>query len=125
MHGAKLSPFLYVIIGLAGIGLLSWITREPGQLLSYIIMTALIGTLIFFIARAIIRRRTGNENYDETRKYRQAVKQSQKKYKHKQQPSHHVRSYKRLNRRRRRPSHLTLIKGNKSGKKNNNDRASN
>lgn len=114
--------FLYVIISLASIGLLSWIVKEPGQLIRTLLLAAIMAVVIFFIARAIIRRRAGHHN-DEMRKYKQAVKQSQKRYKHYQQNTGRKISQKKL--KRRRPTHLTVIKGNKSTKRRNDDRASN
>src|SRR5699024_6297122 len=108
----KQSPvLLYIIIGIAGIGLLSWIMKEPGNLLRTIVMTAIVATLIFFVARAILRRRAYGGNNDEMRKYRRAVKQSQKKYQHNTN-TNKTRTQSRPIKRRRRPSHLTVIKGN-------------
>lgn len=116
---------LYIIIALAGIGLFSWIIKEPGHLIKYLLITASVGAVIFFIARAIIRRRSGGANHNEMRKYRQAVKQSQRKYKQIKPNTNQMRPQKQMKRKRKKPSHLTVIKGNKSAKKNNDDRASN
>lgn len=114
----------YVIIGIASIGLLAWIIKEPGNLIKTLIITAIVATVIFYIARAVMRHRMGGGNHDEMRKYRRAVKQSKKKYEQ-YKPNRHRMQSRKQTKSRRRPSHLTLIKGNKSTKNNNNDRASN
>lgn len=120
------TPLLfYIIVGLAGIGLLSWVVKEPSSFVNYLFITALIAAVIFFIVRFIMKRRGGNAQYDEMKKYRQAVKQTKHKYKHYNKSNQQVKKPQRIRQKRRRPTHLTLIKGNKTRKKNGNDRASN
>lgn len=119
---------MYIIIGLAIIGLFSFLIKEPSRLLTTLVTTAVIGFIIFIIARALIRGETfsSSSNKEEMRKYRQAVKQSQKRYnmQSKNVPTNSFHS-KRGRKSRRRATHLTVIEGKKSLKKNNNDRASN
>lgn len=118
------SILFYFVAGIAGIGLLAWIVKEPGDLIKTLFITAVVATVIFFIARAIIRHRMGGGNHDEMRKYRRAVKQSQKKYENYNPTTNRMQRHKQM-KRRRRPSHLRLIKGNKTRDKSDKDRASN
>lgn len=120
------SVLFYFVAVIASIGLLAWIMKEPGNLIKTLLITAVVATVIFFIARAIMRHRMGGDNHDEMRKYRRAVKQSQKKYESYYPSTNAKRMQSRKQvKRRRRPSHLKLIKGNKSADKNDKDRASN
>src|SRR5690625_1044303 len=119
---------MYIIIGLAVVGLFSWLSKEPSRLLTTLVTTAIIAFVIFLVARALLNGESfsNNRNSDEMRKYRQAVKQSQRKYKHLNPRATTNQVRKQSNRRtRRRPTHLTVIEGRKSMKKNNSDRASN
>lgn len=120
------SVLFYFVAAIAGIGLLAWIMKEPGNLIKTLLITAVVATVIFFIARAIMRHRMGGGNHDEMRKYRRAVKQSQKRYEHYNPSTNTNRLQNRKQvKRRRRPSHLRLIKGNKTAEKNDKDQASN
>src|SRR5690625_2963172 len=119
---------MYVIIGLAFIGLLSFLTKEPSRLLMILATSAVIGFIIFFVARTLIRGESFSVGGDreEMRKYRQAVKQSQQRYKSYNQSNQYEQNKRIRNpkRTRRRPTHLTVIEGKKSIKKDD-DRASN
>lgn len=115
------SLLFYFVFTIAGIGLISWLIKNPSNFFITILITAIVATLVLLIIRAIMRRRVGNVNYNETRKYRQAVKQSRKRY---EQPKPHI-VHKKPRRHRDRPNHLKLVKGNKQVKRNNSDRASN
>lgn len=117
---------MYLIVGLSIIGLMSFTLREPSKLLTVLVTTIVVGLIIFFILNAVLKRRMYGTNNDEMRKYRRAVRQSQKKYQQKyptvyQNPSRPTTKRKH----KRRPTHLRVIEGKKSMKKNNNDRASN
>lgn len=120
--------FMYVIIGLAFIGLLSFLTKEPSRLFMILATSAVIGFIIFFVARTLIRGESFSVSGDreEMRKYRQAVKQSQQRYKSYNQSNQYEQNKRIRNpkRTRRRPTHLTVIEGKKSIKKDD-DRASN
>jgi len=122
--------FMYVIIGIAAIGLFSWLIKEPSRLLITLLVTAVIASIIFLVARTLITGESfsQNRNNDEMRKYRQAVKQSQQKYsKQNVKKSTKPDRFRKQNQKkvRKRPTHLTLIKGRKSMKKNDHDQASN
>ncbi len=123
----KFPLFIYFIIGLAVVGLVTSLIKNPGSFLVSILITIAIGFAIFFIITAILNRRNPGGN-DEMRKYRKAAKQSNQKYK-KQQPkikkTTRTDSPLRQRRKKRHVPHLTVIEGKKTSNKNNNDRASN
>src|SRR5699024_11407602 len=75
----KGSIVLTVILGLAVIGLISYVGNDPGKFLLNILMIAVIGVVLFLILRAVMKRRSGGTS-DAMKKYRQAVKQSKQKY---------------------------------------------
>ncbi|MFD2208941.1 SA1362 family protein [Virgibacillus halophilus] len=121
------SKLVYIIIGLAVIGIIAQlVTNTSGFLKSIFIMVgvAAVATIAFYFLFGRTRR-SGNE----MKKYRKAVKQSTRKYK-KHAPSTSKKASpgklkqtqikKRI---RKGPSHLRVIDGNKS--KRNNKRASN
>lgn len=121
---------LYIIIGLSVIGLASFLFKDPSTLLKVLVTTLIVGLIIFLIVNAVLKRRMYGSNNDEMRKYRRAVKQSQKKYQQKNQPKYpttYQNPYRTQSKRkqRRRPTHLRVIEGKKSMKKDDNDRASN
>lgn len=128
MRQNKGSIVLTVILGLAVIGLISYVGNDPGKFLLNILMIAVIGFVLFLILRAVIKRRSGGTS-DEMKKYRQAVKQSKQKYNTQpekpKQKSKKGTSGKSRRKRRNRP-HLTVIDGKKgASNKEKNDRASN
>lgn len=86
-----------------------------------ILITAIVATVVFLIIRAIMRRRVGNGNFNEMRKYRQAVKQSKKRY---EEPKRNI-IHKKTRPNHDRPNHLKLVKGNRQVNRDKNDRASN
>lgn len=132
----RMPIFMYIFIGIAGIGLLSWLIKDPGKLLLTVTITIVIGFILFLIINSVLHGNTfrGNSfggNNSEMKKYRQAVKQSKQRYskqhvnnqyKHTQRQTNKVRR-----RKRRRPTHLTVIHGKKSSlyKRDKNDQASN
>lgn len=118
----------YVIVGLAVIGLASFLFRDPGKLFNVLITTLLVGLVIFFIFNAVLKRRMYGHQADEMKKYRRAVKQSKKKYQQNYANTHVFQQALRtapIRKARRRPTHLRVIEGKKGMKKNDNDRASN
>jgi len=125
--GRKLPLFIYFIIGLAVIGLIASLIKNPGSFLMSILMMIAVAFVIFMIFSAILNRRSGGTS-DEMKKYKKAAKQSNLKY-NKQKPKikKPVRTDSPLKskRRKRHAPHLTVIEGKKSSNKNNNDRASN
>src|SRR5699024_12859394 len=111
----KGSIVLTVILGLAVIGLISYVGNDPGKFLLNILMIAVIGFVLFLILRAVMKRRSGGTS-DEMKKYRQAVKQSKQKYNNQpekpKQKSKKDKSGKSRRKRRTRP-HQTAIDGKK------------
>jgi len=124
LRNKQASPLFYGVTGLAAIGLFSFFVRDLGQLIKYLFITAIVGAIFFFIARAVLQSRMSGGNQDEMRKYRQAVKQSKRKYGNSRPISRNQR-IRIQQRKKRRPTHLTVIEGNKHRKKVNNDQASN
>ncbi|AVQ99349.1 hypothetical protein OBCHQ24_10095 [Oceanobacillus iheyensis] len=124
MQRNKISIFIYLIIGLAAIGLVSQLlTNTSGFFTNVFVM---IGTgIVFFgvIYFLFLRKRTTS---DDMKKYKQAVKQSKAKYKD-NRPVYHTQSKgtksasaptrKKVS---KRASHLRVIEGSKQKK---NDRA--
>src|SRR5699024_6390385 len=119
---------LTVILGLAVICLISYVGNDPGKFLLNILMSAVIGFVLFLILRTVMKRRSGG-NSDEMNKYRNEVKKSKQKYNTKRekpkQKSKKGTSGKSRRKRRNRPN-LTVIDGKKgASNKERNDRASN
>src|SRR5699024_10344417 len=73
------SLLLYFFIGLVVVGLGAQLIRNPGQLITSLLILLGITFIMFFVLRAVLNRRQGNDN-TESKKYKDAVKQSQKKY---------------------------------------------
>lgn len=125
----KTSIIILIIVGLAVIGLVSSLIKDPSGFLISILVMVGIALVIFMIMRMVLNRRVGGTS-DEMKKYKQAVKQSKSKYK-KDQPVIKKRSSAntvkpRIKKRRRQGPHLTVIEGKKGKKRtDNNDRASN
>lgn len=125
----KGSIFLSIIVGLAIIGLVSSLVKNPGGFLVSILVMVGFAFVIFMIVRAVMNRRGTGGNSDEMRKYRRAVKQSKKKYNQPEQVqrprSSRATPLKTKRKRSRRRPHLTVIDGKKSINKQKNNRASN
>ena len=127
MGGKRFPLFIYVVFGLAVIGLMSSLIKNPGRFLTSILIMVAIGFVLFLIFTSLLNRRNYGTS-DEMKKYRKAAKRSNLKY-NKQKPKNpkikQVASSKRR-RKRRHATHLTVIDGKKTTtNKNNNDRASN
>lgn len=108
---------IYLIIGLAALGLVSQLFTNTAQFFKSILYVIGFSVVLFFIVRTIFFRNRARSN--EMRKYKQAVKQSQLKYKHRSQPTS---TFKRTQEGKRpvkrRASHLRVIDGHKSKRKN-------
>ncbi|GAB2573553.1 SA1362 family protein [Gracilibacillus alcaliphilus] len=114
---------IYSLIGLAGIGLINLLLTDTFGLIRSLLITLVIGAVIFGVLYFFLIRRRGAPT-DELKKYRKAAKQSKQRYKQanpspikyssssQKKPSR----AKRLN--RKKASHLTVIEGNKDKKKN-------
>lgn len=133
-----MSIVMYIIISLAIIGLTAQLIRDFTGFLFSILIMILIAFVIFIILSYVARNRMGGagigrtSSSPEARKYREAVKRSQEKYgkpnaqmnlsRNRRQQRKRDRPKRRW--RRRRPTHLRLIKGKKSTDNKKNDRAS-
>lgn len=116
----KISIWIYLIIGLAAVGLVSQLFTNTAGFLSSIFVMMAIGLVIFALIYFIFLKNRGTSN--EMKKYKQAVKQSKTKYTKNSSPQ--VKSAmqpKPLQMKRkthRRTSHLRVIDGSKSKRKN-------
>lgn len=99
----------YIIAAFAVLGLSSQLFYNPTQLVKRVAIIGLITIGMIFLLRFFLYRRRYSS--PEMRKYRQAVKQSQQRYKH-----NRPRKTQSKGRRpsRRRASHLRVIDGRKS-----------
>lgn len=120
------------IAGLAIIGFVTMLIKNPGGLIISLLMMIGIAFLIFIVLRAVLNRRGsggfGTGNSDEMKKYRKAVKRSNQKYniqpkKIKKRKSTGP-SSRPLKSKRKSVPYLKVIDGKKSANKEN-DRASN
>ena len=112
----KLQVFMFVIVGLAIIGVISSFISSPSKFIVSIFMMIGVAFVVFMIFSFIVNRRSPQSN-DEMKKYRKAAKQSRAKY-NKQPTNSHIRKGKASSshvkgRRSKRASHLTVIEGRK------------
>ncbi|TMN20788.1 SA1362 family protein [Lentibacillus cibarius] len=111
----------YAIIGLAIIGVIAQLFTNTISFLMSVLM--MIGFAVAFFALIyFFFLRRGNSSND-AKKYRQAVKQSKSKYNPKQSNPNHTASQRpqkagTKKKRNKRASHLKVIDGNKSKRKN-------
>ncbi|ENH97447.1 hypothetical protein J416_05523 [Gracilibacillus halophilus YIM-C55.5] len=127
MFQRKSAWLLYILIGLAIVGFTVSMFNNPGILIKNLLISLLIGAVIFGLIYYffIYRRMTSN---NELKKYRQAVKQSKQKYgkRPKANPVSKPSNIRKKPSIKNKPSrkhapHLRVIDGNKQKKK---DRAS-
>jgi len=104
---------LYTLILLAILGVFSLIIRDPLVLIRSMLMLIVFATVVFLIFKFVFNQQT---NTDEMKKYKQALKQSKRRYQNT--------STKASKTKRKRPTHLRVIEGNK-GKRKNDDQATN
>jgi len=120
----KFPIVLYIVVALAGFGFVISLMRNPGGFMFSILISIAIAFLIFKVLSAVLRRRQG-ETSDEMKKYREAVKQSNKRFEKPDTKSAAKRQpVNKRKRRRKKVPHLRVIEGKKS-EKNKNDQASN
>ncbi|OAH55996.1 MULTISPECIES: SA1362 family protein [Bacillaceae] len=106
-----------IIVALAAIGLVSMMITSPGQLLQQLMFAIVSVAIVIFLFRLFMRKRMGGNT--EQRAYSKAVKQSKKKHhipKTKYAPPRASSLSAKMTKkpiRRKNPSHLTLIEGNK------------
>lgn len=125
MKRNKLAILVYVVIGLAVVGLFSQLFGNTKNFFINIFIMLGITASIFALFYFVLQRRRGSS--DDMKKYKQAVKQS--KHKHQQKPAPKNTPQPKVKRNtgtvrkgKKRTTHLTVIDGNKSKEK---DRASN
>src|SRR5690625_6562664 len=85
----KLQVFMFVIVVLAIIGVISSFISSPSKFIVSIFMMIGVVFVVFMIFSFIVNRRSPQSN-DEMKKYRKAVKQSKAKY-NKQPTNSHIR----------------------------------
>lgn len=122
MVRSKLSILVYAIIGLAIIGVISQLFMNPAALFNRILIMIGISVVILAIFYFLFARKRTSINNDEMKKYKQAVKQSQKKYHHPNmrqtiKTGGNKQSFQLKKKNRRRASHLRVIDGT-GGKQN-------
>lgn len=120
----KLPTLIYVILVLAGIGLISQLFGNTKNFLINVFSMIVIGLAVFTAIYFIFFRKKST-SHSEMKKYKNAVKQSKSKYKQrhvndpkKKQPPLQTKQRKKL---KKRASHLRVIDGKKHNEK---DRAS-
>lgn len=118
MNNRVVTTLIYAVIGLAIIGVISQLVTNTISFITSLFIMIGMGVAIFAVIYFLfIKRRTPNE----TKKYQQAVKQSQSKYKthstDSRRPAQKPQPTQRKKKSRRRPTHLRVIDGEKSKKK--------
>ena len=112
----KVALFVYVIIGLALVGLISQLFTNTANFLTNILIMLGVAAAIFAVIYFVfLRKRTASNDMN---KYKKAVKQSKAKYKSQnsgKQPVYSKKQKPGLPRKRsKRVSHLRVIDGNKN-----------
>lgn len=116
----KLAVLVYIIIGLAGIGIVSQLFTNTASFITNVFLMIGISAAIFAAIYFFFFRNRSSSN--EMKKYKQAVKQSKAKYKQQSNPlkpsvKKQVQPLK-SKKSAKRATHLRVIEGNKSkGKK--------
>lgn len=112
------SIFIAFIAGLAIVGFFTMLIKNPGRLFTSILIMVGVAFLLFVVLRAVLNRAgPGGNNNGEMKKYRQAVKQSNEKYKPKQKKVNNKKqptARKGASRRRKNVPYLKVIDGKKS-----------
>ena len=118
----KFSIVVYFIIGLAAIGIVSQLLNNPSAMFRNILIMIGIAVVIFAFLYFFIIKRGSHLKNDEMKKYKKAVKQSQRKYKHTHanlaiNNKNKLKHSQQKRKSRRRASHLRVIDGT-GGKQN-------
>jgi len=128
MPRSKFAFLVYIIIGLAALGLVVQLLTNTIGFIANILMMVGIAVIISGIFYLIFFRKKRNSG--EMKKYKKAVKQSKQKYNQKEAASLQPKqtpvkktTASPKKKRKKQPSHLTVIEGNKS-KANKKNRAS-
>ncbi|MBM7552320.1 SA1362 family protein [Thalassobacillus pellis] len=122
MPRSRMMPVIYVLIGLAVVGVVTrLVTDTMGFLTNILIMVGFAAVLYLVISRFVLKNRTS----DEMKKYKQAVRQSKMKYKGKPskpksspKPVYNPSPIANKKKRKAQATHLRVIEGNKNKKKN-------
>ncbi|SFA71558.1 hypothetical protein SAMN04488072_101194 [Lentibacillus halodurans] len=120
MVNNKGALLVYAIIGLAVIGVITQLFSNTASFLTNILTMLGFGIAVFAVIYFLVFRKRNTVN--DTKKYKQAVKQSKAKYSQRQNKSvtssKHPQSFPLKKKPNKRPSHLRVIDGNKSKRKN-------
>ncbi|RYG74668.1 hypothetical protein EU245_00320 [Lentibacillus lipolyticus] len=121
MVGNKFSLVVYSIIGLAVIGVITQLFTNTASFLTSILMMIGFAAAVFAVIYFFMFRKGGSASSD-AKKYKQAVKQSKSKYNQNQIKPKHNTSQQQTKAMKKKPhkraSHLRVIDGNKSKRKN-------
>ncbi|MGP4107296.1 SA1362 family protein [Virgibacillus sp. L01] len=116
----KFSVFVYIIIGLAVVGVIAQLFTNTASFLTNLLMMLGFGVAVFAVIYFVFLKKRSPSH--DNKKYKQAVKQSKSKYSsqnEKPRPTSKrpqpIQMKKKLN---KRASHLRVIDGNKSKRKN-------
>lgn len=124
MGRSKFSIVVYIIIGLAVIGLISQLFGNTINFLTNILIMFGIGVAVFALLYYFVLKKRTPSNSDDMKKYKKAVKQSKSKYKqtsYNAAPKQTKPVVAQKKKRTKRATHLKVIEGNKTKRK---DRAS-
>lgn len=124
--GRFMQYFIYFLIGLAVFGLGTYLVKNPVGLFMTLALTAIVAFVIFKVLSYFLNKRynngyTGGRQTDEMKKYKQAVKQSKKKYAGKniyQSSKQNKKETIKKKKKRRHAPHLRVIDGKKGSNKN-------
>ncbi|WP_028783185.1 SA1362 family protein [Thalassobacillus devorans] len=124
MPRSRMMPVIYILIGLAVVGLVMKLATDAMGLLTNLLIMVGIAAVLYFVLNHFLMKRRGGSS-DEMKKYKQAVKQSKRKYKGDATSSKpNVKSTFTpspvMNKKKRKTSaaHLRVIEGAKNKKKN-------
>ncbi|WP_245729005.1 SA1362 family protein [Thalassobacillus cyri] len=124
MPRSRMTPIIYILIGLAVVGLVMKLATDAMGLLTNLLIMVGIAAVLYFVLNHFLMKRRGGSS-DEMKKYKQAVKQSKRKYKGNATSSKpNVKSTfppsPTVNKKKRKTSaaHLRVIEGAKNKKKN-------
>src|SRR5699024_161964 len=108
------SLLLYFFIGLVVVGLGAQLIRNPGQLITSLLILLVITSILLSVIRAMLNRKQRNDN-PQSKQYRDADKQTKKKYgkplTNKQNKKNNEKNPNSKKRKRKSKSPLKLIKG--------------
>lgn len=118
----RMNGVVLVIISLGIIGVITTLVSDPLWLLKQIAIYTVLAGAIYLIYRLFMKKRMGKENTS----YAKAVKQSKKRYDDRNTRGSNVKNISQVKRssktsavkKKKQPSHLTVIEGKKGKKKN-------